>query len=354
VNRVAGLPTVSAWATPSTATVGQTVTLGWTSDASGVEITGPRGETMAGPAEGTRTFVVTQPGVEQFSVVGLDSGRRSAPRIVPVTVLAPDRPGDDATPPGGDGDVTCVVIRPYVLVDGEATRVDADLAHETASRITRMFGAGAQVIELPWVEDELAVLAGSLGRADDPRTTLLLEAIDRAAARTPGRENALWIALVPDGADHQPPLGVVVPGQAALAVAVVSPGGAVPTFARMLQHWADDPPPTTAFLLEKRAIPAFASMTTNVRGPATRLRIVGDLVDRSVRLVDLPRIDTMRAAGPGAPIETGLTALCLDARGREIPRTSAASAGLSRRRSPRPSRRSTSGGRCRSSRRSPA
>jgi hypothetical protein len=57
------------------------------------------------------------------------------------------------------------------------------------------------------------------------------------------------------------------------------------------------------------------------RGAAPRLRLVGVLAGRGVRLVDAPRLDPARAAGPGAPEPTDLAAICLDGAGRERART---------------------------------
>src|SRR5262249_16634489 len=50
----------------------------------------------------------------------------------------------------------------------------------------------------------------------------------------------------------------------------------------------------------------------------SRLRIIGALDNHVVRLIDAPRLDDGRDAGPGAPIDLGLTAVCWDAHGHEL------------------------------------
>lgn len=209
-----------------------------------------------------------------------------------------------------------VVFRPRVL-GPEERRVAREAADAALSRLAIALGAEPEVVELPWAEDPLAVLARPPRDVDDPLAAGLLDELERAAARTPGRERAIWIALVPDTAGA---LSIGQPGEAALGIAVASPRGAP---AAVLAILRGDPPAQVApAALAMRMVadrpPARRLPTT--RGPAPRLRLVGAVRDRAVRLLDVPRLDDDRGAGAGAPHASGLCAVCLDARGDELSR----------------------------------
>src|SRR5439155_8831816 len=64
-----------------------------------------------------------------------------------------------------------------------------------------------------------------------------------------------------------------------------------------------------------------AAACSGTRESAARLRIIGAIENQKVRLIDVPRLDKDRAAGPGAPVPLGLTAVCCDADGRELGQT---------------------------------
>ncbi len=96
------------------------------------------------------------------------------------------------------------------------TRADAALA-AAAGRV----GIVIQRYRLPTVDDDLAVLYGPLGDAQDGRLENILAALQRTAVCTPGAEDALWLAVVPGRESWQRSLI----GAAARLVAVATLGG---------------------------------------------------------------------------------------------------------------------------------
>lgn len=342
---------VTAWLTPTRVAAGDAVTLSWSAAARSVEIVDPRGASVVVGPTGSQTFRVADAGTAAFHLYALrtvgavdddrppsaapTAARRGPERRLLVEVTEPVAPGGDAAATG-DPVLTFVVFRPRVLAPDRI--VDAAVGRQTLDRAAARLGARADLVELPWIEDVLAVTAARPSGADDPHVAALLEQLDRAAARTPGLEHAIWIALVPDRGDGDAELGdtwapfaVGQPGAAALAVAVASPAGVLAALADAAQTSASWRASRDALAVSPdRARPAYVSVapaTTALdrlraagRGPAQRLRLVGVLTGSGVRLVDAPRLDPARAAGPGAPGPTELTAVCLDAADRELAR----------------------------------
>jgi hypothetical protein len=190
-----------------------------------------------------------------------------------------------------------VLVRPSVLRDGapvsvSSARVDAVL-----------WAVASDVQELPWLDDPLAVLSSDVRAADDARIPGLLDALSRAAARTVGSEDALWLLLVPDESDGPstnaapwPGFERHLPAEAALAVAVASVRGLDGLFAALYPS-VGSPPET--------------------RPAASRLRLVGTFDHNGEVALDPPREET-RAAGSGAPFDTGVVAVALDAAGSAL------------------------------------
>lgn len=223
--------------------------------------------------------------------------------------------------------VAVVIVRPSVVgSDGTARRVDQAHGNALAADLAALVGAEPQIVTLPWVEDALAVQVAPFDAGDDPRVAVMLEELDRAAARIRNRERALWVALVPeaggdaasDGTAPPAPLGVAHPGSAALAVAVGTPAGARRAISALLDRLAAAIAPEPGALAHETGI---AVVRGAGRGIAQRLRIVGSCENRTIRLIDAPRLDDARAAGPGAPVDLGLTAVCIDAAGHELARS---------------------------------
>jgi hypothetical protein len=104
---------------------------------------------------------------------------------------------------------------------------------------------------LPTADDDLAVVYGPITGADDSRVDRLLGALGRTATGTPGGEDALWLAVVPEGNDSEndgesPVLGIAAapamswqrqaPWASAAAVAVTTPSQVEAVLANLLDH----------------------------------------------------------------------------------------------------------------------
>jgi len=184
-----------------------------------------------------------------------------------------------------------------------APALDAEAAHARVRAAAAAAGLAAEIVELPWVDDELAVLVDRPAGDADPALIRLLEALARRALLTPRFERAIWLALVPDPEQRVDAAGEIgasiaraLPANAARAVAVATPGGLARLFAGL--------PPRDG----KPDAPAAS-------GP--HLAILGTL-DDELAIEDVRADD--RGAGPGAPVETGLTAVTIDTDGRELAR----------------------------------
>jgi hypothetical protein len=346
-NTAIGGPAVSARLQPAAIVAGKKVTLSWESDGTDVQITAPDGSVTTGPASGTRTFTLATPGTAVFMIVARSGVLASPPRSVAVRVTAPATTGEGGDQPGeGDGDgegegdgegdprLTFVVFRPHVLDEtGEARQVGFDESKLVVASAAQVLGVPFDTIELPWVEDGLAVVANPPHGCDDLRVTRLFEELDRAAARTPNREHAIWLALLPGAPDvipiafvpPQPAFGVARLAEAALAVVVANPAGLAPAIASLARTLTggNGKLKLTAATAHRAVVASSGSAAgcASARESAARLRIIGAIDNHKVRLIDTPRLDKLRAAGPGAPIELGLVAVCCDADGRELGQT---------------------------------
>ena len=184
-----------------------------------------------------------------------------------------------------------------------------DSAHALVIAAAESSGITATVVDLPWADDALAVLAGRPEGDSDPMLFRVLEALSRRALTTPRCEHAIWLALLPEL--ERTPAGLRVamvtasvpfasigrwaPANAARAVAVATPSGLLRLFAGLFPIDAKPDQPIAV-------------------GP--RLAILGTLDDDDL-VIDSVRVDE-RGAGPGAPTATLLHAVTLDIEGREL------------------------------------
>jgi hypothetical protein len=203
--------------------------------------------------------------------------------------------------------LTLVVARPQVLDPGLPPVDDGELVKLLES-VEGELGLEITVVHLPFVDDELAVLAAPIAGADDARVSSLLEALSRRALLTPHLEGAVWLALVPDPGtrDGTPTIGLAstfdggfyrqLPAAAARAVAVADPAG--------------------LFALLAELAPLEGRVSPQASAPTPKLRLSGSLSADDVML-ECARQE-LRAAGPGAPLDSGLQAVALDRRGGEL------------------------------------
>lgn len=225
-------------------------------------------------------------------------------------------------------EVTVVAFRPAIVAAAEGgaapttldgLRASAVSAEELDPGLREAAAAGyaVTVVELPFVEDALAALPRPLESGEDPQVTVALERLSAAAMRTPGLEDALWVMLVRSpfaGSPGPSPRRALEPGafarswsslpaEGARAVAITCVAGLPSLVAETFPF--DDP--------DDRTAAARGCVTT-------RLRLVGRAPARDRVELETPRVES-RAAGPGPRVPTGLVAVALDRRARELSRT---------------------------------
>ena len=203
-----------------------------------------------------------------------------------------------------------VVVRPAIVSAKVVIEpIDRDDALRLVEAAATSAGVAASVVELPWADDELAVLTGRPDGDSDPALLRVLEQLSRRALITPRLEHAIWLVLLPDatragGELRAAMLAAAVPvasiarafsANAARAVAVATPAGLSRLFADL-------------FPVKRPADKPIAV------GP--RLAILGTLLAHDV-VIDDVRVDD-RGEGPGAPVTSRLEAVTLDADGREL------------------------------------
>ncbi|HZX97266.1 MAG TPA: hypothetical protein VFE90_22315, partial [Myxococcales bacterium] len=232
-----------------------------------------------------------------------------------------DRRRDLRVPVEPGQSLTLVAFEPAVLgEDGESDAVSAEEIQQILDA-ARTLGFAVQLVELPFVDDALAVLARPLASSGDPKIAALLEALSLSAMRSRGFEDALWVAVVrrPFGAVAAPPpvielaafvrarvapprTWVSLPAEGARAVAVASLNGLPELIASTF--------PSTSL----------SGLQARDRIAADRLRLLGRLLPGERVVMETPRQEH-RGTGPGSPVATGLTAVALDGNGRELLRT---------------------------------
>jgi hypothetical protein len=247
---------------------------------------------------------------------------------VPPRTATNELPASASNAPDEDGarprpDRITVVAVPVAAVEGPPPSSPEELA-KLVLAVGHRLGVGIDIVTLPWIEDAAAVVSSAPRGKDDPRVAGLLEALARAAARTPGREAALWIAIVPGDAE----VAVASTADAAAGVGVATAAGLACCIARMLAPPAPPTHPAAApahLTAGRLTIPACSAVeqpspADRTSPPASRLRMIGRLAGTELELLEPPREET-RAAGPGAPENTGVVAIALDRRGTELTRT---------------------------------
>ncbi|HUQ04036.1 MAG TPA: hypothetical protein VM261_16170 [Kofleriaceae bacterium] len=249
--------------------------------------------------------------------------RTATNQLPPTTAANAPSPG---TPSNGAtrGDRVPVVVLPVATVgpDDPPPPSEEELA-KYLQALGRRVGTAFEVVRLPWVEDAGAVISSVPAGDDDPRVGGLLEVLARSAARTPGRENALWVAIVPGDAD----VGVSSTADAARGIGVATRVGLARCISEMLDERGAEASPSTTFNVGRVPVTSYRAMTRTapavqrrVRPPAARLRVVGRLAGTAVELLEPPR-EEIRGAGRGAPEDTGVIAVALDRAGAELVRS---------------------------------
>jgi hypothetical protein len=205
--------------------------------------------------------------------------------------------------------LTLVLARPRVL-DPARPPIDDVTLQQLVQTLESELALKITLLQLPFVDDEVAVLPAPIAGGDDARVAALLEALSRRALLTPHLESAVWLALLPDTSgtsDAVPHNGYAafssgsgfyrqLPAAAARAVAVADPAGVFGLLAELAPF-------------EGRLSPAASASTP-------KLRLLGSILSGEVVLESVRQ--ELRAAGPGAPIDSGLQAVGLDGRGAEL------------------------------------
>jgi hypothetical protein len=191
-----------------------------------------------------------------------------------------------------------VVVRPKVLVRvedrvelSEATPQDvADLKKS----LEHDLGLAIDVAEPPWIDDALAVLTSYVDDADDSRVPTMMDELAMASLRTPGFEDAIWLALLPTDPSANAGFSASSYSVAARALVVSDVVGAFEKI-RSIHH----------------------DNATSTDPAAMRLRLSAHVaVDGSVAL-DPSRRES-RAASTGHAADAGVDAYTLDRWGRTL------------------------------------
>jgi hypothetical protein len=213
-----------------------------------------------------------------------------------------------------------VFVRPQVIKPGMEP-IAVDTRDRWLHAIGEWLGLEIEAFELPWVDDELAVLMTPVASGDDARVPGLLEALSRRAMLTPRLESALWVLLMPDAESGRALREQLESAAAHLGgddvVARVAASGR--GFARAAQAVAAHAVAVADTLGLPELFSAVYPPHAKVPGrpaPTSRLRIIGSLDAEGVTLESVR--EELRGAGPGAPLDTGIVAVSLDRNGREL------------------------------------
>lgn len=233
----------------------------------------------------------------------------------------PDQPGPadgDSTGSVGSGRITVVLTR--VIAADRDQVVSLAEVRDALAAIGARLNVDFDTVELPWVEDALAVVSSTPGGPDDPRVIALFDALARTAARTPRREDALWLAIVPG----RGLLAASSTADGALGLGVATVAGLGACFLRLAALLASADPLADVragrLLVSAHASTVVGTPADLIAPEADRLRLIGTIRGAAIELVDAPRRE-LRAAGPRAPHDTGVIARSLDADGTELGRT---------------------------------
>lgn len=254
-----------------------------------------------------------------------DPALRGAANQVPAASAAeppqPPAPGQPpSTPPPDPERLTVVVVR-VAAVDSDEL-VAREAVQEILTAIARRQSRQLELLELPWVEDTLAVVSSAPTSNEDPRVLRLLEALARAAARTPGLEHAVYLAVVPGPSA----LLATSSADAALGLAVATLTGLGRALPRLLEETgapseakAEAPLTRAGRLMVAARSGPLAAELPRAWPIGERLRLIATLEGTELTLLEPPRYER-RGAGRGAPMDTGALAVCLDSEDHELGR----------------------------------
>jgi hypothetical protein len=202
--------------------------------------------------------------------------------------------------------VSVVLVRP-ALLEPDRPPVPLEAARAALDRAGAASGVIVSTIDLPWLEDPLAVLVGRPSSPDEPRVDVLLEHLARRALLTSGHEDALWLLLLPGGPSP-----------------TLSRAAAAPVPSRMVRH-APAVAARAVAVSDEAGLPellAAVFTATAAKGdrpvaaPTARLRILGVVHLKHVEISSVR--EEARGAGPGAPVKTKITAVALGRTGAEL------------------------------------
>lgn len=252
-----------------------------------------------------------------------DPPPRTATNQVPAASAAeppPPTPGQPPGTPSANPERLTVVVARVAAVDNDEL-VAYEAVQEVLTVIARRLSRELELLELPWVEDTLAVASSAPSSDEDPRVLRMLEALARTAARAPDLEHAVYLAVVP-GASA---LLVTSSADAALGLAVATLAGLGRALPRLLEEAN-----TTSELKAEAPLTRAGRLTVASRSPLAvepartwpageRLRLIATLEGTELTLLEPPRYER-RAAGRAAPVDTGAVAVCLDSEDHELGR----------------------------------
>ena len=248
-------------------------------------------------ARGVVSFVVEPTRVQNDAVLNVFVRPNAVSSIVAERRIGPLRLESPRS-------VAIVLVRPAVLKPDRSPITFED-ARAAVDRAATRSGLTARSVDLPWLDDPLAVLVQRPSSSDDPHVLSLLEHLARRALLTPGHESALWLVLLPgpagattdisNGAAGRQVLMRYAPATAARAVAVAEEAALPALFA---------------------AVFADSSADSGLSDVTARLRILGVMKANDVE-VDSVR-EEQRGAGLGSAVATSIIAVTLDRGGNEL------------------------------------
>ncbi len=132
---------------------------------------------------------------------------------------------------GATARIPVVLARPTVLADDEQ-RISLEEAEAAVRLAGAPLGLDVSVVDLPWTDDEVAVLVEYPTGDQDPALARVLETLAHRALVTPNFEDAVWLVMLPHGGDKRS-VARWTPGYAARALAVAGPGSTARLFAEI-------------------------------------------------------------------------------------------------------------------------
>jgi hypothetical protein len=220
------------------------------------------------------------------------------------------------------------VVHTDRVSDGDRDTFKSLLEEET--------GLTLEIYELPWVDDALATVTGYVKDAADPRVAILMDELARASLRTPGFEDAVWLALVP----NEPPPVPLTPNNGGRA-------GSTGNVVLLSKRSTPSITPNAAgdgFGVSSFSVVAASLVVANIDGAlarlrsvfedeaavikqgqllvaptAPRLRLSGYVAEDGSFAID-PPMEEQRQASNGHATDAGIDAFAVDALGRTMSR----------------------------------